>query len=317
MIGPLMLDLPTPPTVPPPAQTQPSPPPPKPQPPAPGQTLQKQVEDILNGDNFDVPLVAEKPGVAPGAKSQAFLSTIPGVSTPGYPVNTPPELMTLDDITDVVYATLKGVSTKPGTRADVYSAVLKAYQDKMDEHEKSRWQFVISMLYTPQYFLWANQTLPSLWQNGYQLTAGATQRFHRYGEGGFEQSFLLQLSGSSFAFDSPDWFQNLLAVYQAAYVAPLGHEFRFLGAPGWWSYLQGSVFAQIAAGVGSPGERKLYLGVLGQGAIGGQLALNIGWLSVIVNGQFVYGWLSPTVEPASRPLSVFGTQFGLGLGGQF
>ncbi|MGO9272167.1 MAG: hypothetical protein ACLQOO_18365 [Terriglobia bacterium] len=317
LIGPLRLELPTPPTLPQmSARAQPSPPPPKPQPPGSPQSLQKQVEDILNADNFDVPLVAKDSGGTPGPRSLAFFSFIPGASTVGYPVNTPPELITLDEITDYVYAELR-FGSKTLTRADVFSAVLKAYEDKLSEHEQSRWQFVISMLYTPQYFFWANQTLPSSWQNGYQMTLGGTQRFHRYGEAGFEQSFLLQLSGSSFAFDSPDWFQNLLAVYQAAYVAPLGREFRFLGAPGLWSYLQGSIFTQVAAGVGSPGERKLYLGFMGQGAIGGQIALNIGWLQIVVNDQFVYGWLSPTVEPKSRPLSTFGNQWGLGLGGQW
>jgi hypothetical protein len=316
LIGPLRLELPTPPTPPQPlAQTQPSPPP-KPQPPGPPQSLQKQVEDILNGDNFDVPLVAEDSDGTPTPKSHAFFSYIPGVSGVGYPINTPPELITLDEITDIVYAELR-FGSKTLNRAEVLSAVLKAYQDKMSEHEKSRWQFVVSMLYTPQYFFWANQPLPSPYQNGYQVTLGANQRVHRYGKAGFEQSFLLQLSGSSFAFDTPDWFQNLLAVYQAAYVTPLGHEFRFLGAPGWWSYFQGSIFTQVAAGVGSPGERTLYLGFMGQGAIGGQFALNIGWLQIIVNDQMVYSWLSPTVEPKSRPLSTFGNQFGIGFGGQW
>jgi len=317
LIGPLRLELPTPPTVPvAPAQTPPSPLPPQPPPPAPPQGLQKQVEDILNADNFDVPLVAEDSGDGPGPKSHAFFSWVPGVSTVGYPVNTPPDLITLDDVAGIVYGMLSP-GNKNLNRSDVLAAVVQAYKDKMSEHENSRWQFVISMLYTPQYFFWSNQTLPSLWLNGYQFTLGGTQRFHRYGEAGIEQSFLLQLSGSSFSFDSPDWFQNLLAVYQAAYVATLGHEFRFLGAPGLWSYLQGSIFAQVAAGVGSPGERTLYLGFMGQGAIGGQLALNIGWLQIIINDQVVYSWLSPTVEPKSRPLVTFGNQFGIGFGGQF
>jgi hypothetical protein len=317
LIGPLRLEMPPPPTL---AQmlakAPPSPLPLRPQPPGPQQSLQKQVEDILNGDNFDVPLVAKDSDGPPGPKSLAFFSYVSGASVVGYPVKTQPYLITLDDITGYVCAELRSGSST-FTRADVLAAVLKTYQDKMSEHEQSRWQFVISMLYTPQYFFWSNQTLPSSWQNGYQFTLGGTQRFHRYGEAGFEQSFLLQLSGSSFALDSPDWFQNLLAVYQAAYVAPLGREFRFPGAAGWWSYLQGSIFAQVAAGVGSPGERTLYLGFMGQGALGGQLALNISWLSIIVNGQGVYGWLSPTVEPKSRPLSTFGAQFGFGVGAQF
>jgi hypothetical protein len=301
------------------AQSQSSPPaPPKPQPPppAPAGNLQKQVDTILKADNFDIPLVPQDEDKTPGPKSRAFFSTVPGVSGIGYPVNTPPELMTLDDITDVVFDELR-FGSKTLQRSEVLSSVLKSYKDKQREHEESHWQFVLSTLYTPQYFFWSNQSLPSPWQNGYQLTLGENYRMHRYGEAGWEHSFLLQLSGSTFNFDSPDWFQNLLAVYQAAYVAPLGHEFRFLGVPGLWAYLQGSVFAQVAAGTGSPGEKKLYLGFMAQGALGGQLALNIGWLQIIVNDQVVQSWLSPTGEPNSRPLSTLGNQFGVGLGGQW
>ena len=316
LIGPLTLNLPTPPTLPQPT-TPPvvTPPPPNPQP-TPPASLQKQVRDILDADNFDVPLVPQDVDKTPGPKSRAFFSTIPGVSGLGYPINAPAELMTLDAITDVVYDMLR-FGSKTLTRADVLAEVVEAYRDKYREHEQSRWQFVISTLYAPQYFFWSNQAPPSPWQQGYQLTLGANYRAHRYGEAGWEHSLLLQLSGSSFSFDHPDWFQNLLAVYQAAYVAPLGSEFRFLGAPGLWSYLQGSVFAQVAAGVGSPGERKLFLGFMGQGALGGQLALNIGWLQIIVNDQIVYSWLSPTVEANSRPISILGNQFGIGAGGQF
>jgi len=56
---------------------------------------------------------------------------------------------------------------------------------------------------------------------------------------------------------------------------------------------------------------------MGQGAIGGQLALNIGWLQIIVNDQLVYSWLSPTAEPMFRPLSTFGNQAGIGIVGQW
>ncbi|HLW78123.1 MAG TPA: hypothetical protein VKU44_00855 [Terriglobia bacterium] len=313
----MRLELPTPP--PPPAQTQPTPPPPKPQPPPPPPPgppgpLQKQVADYLDGANFDVMLV--DPESTPGPKTLAFFSTIVGVDFVGVPVKTPPQKMTLDDITSIVYSTLK-LTVANLNRNDVFNAVLQAYKDKLADHESSKWQFVISMLYTPQYFFWSNQALPSPWQNGYQVTLGETYQSHPFGVAGFEHSILLQLSGSSFSFDQPDWFQNLLAVYQGAYVAPLGREFQFLGMPGVWSYLQGSVFAQVAAGTGSPGEKKLYLGFMAQGAVGGQLALNIGWLQIIVNDQFVYSWLSPTVEPHSRPLVTFGNQLGFGLGGQF
>lgn len=311
LIGPLRLELPTPPVLP---QVTTPPPVPTPPSPAPAKTLQDRVNDVLEGWNFDVPLVQPDQPATAGPKSRAFLSWFPGAQTIGYPLSIPTSLITLDDITDSVYGQLRSEFPN-STRADVFNAVLQKYKDKLHENEKRPVSLVVSFVYSPQQFFWSNRSLPSLWQNGYQATVGLTGRNHRYGEAGFEQSFMLQLSGSSFGFDSPDWFQNLLLVYQAAYVAPLGREFLFLGAPGWWSNVQGSVFTQVAAGIGSPGERTLYLGFMGQGAIGGQIALNIGRLQFIVNDQIVYSWLSPTVEPGSRPLSILGNQFGIGIGG--
>jgi hypothetical protein len=313
LIGPLRLELPSPPVLSPPMSRRAVP---NPQPSAPTKSLEGRVKEILDGWNFDVPLVRPDRAQIAGPKSRAFVSWLPGASIVGYPLQLPTELLTLDDITDTLYAQLR--SEFPTlSRADVLKVVVQAYKEKLDSHEKRPVTLIVSLVYSPQQFFWSNQHLPSLWQNGYQASVGLNRRYHLYGWAGFEQSFLLQLSGSSLSLDSPDWFQNLLAVYQAAYVAPLGREFLFLGAPGWWSNVQGSVFAQLAAGVGSPGERNLYLGIMGQAAVGGQIAINIGWLQFIVNDQVVYSWLSPTVEPGSRPLSIFGNQFGIGVGGSW
>jgi hypothetical protein len=87
-------------------------------------------------------------------------------------------------------------------------------------------------------------------------------------------------------------------------------------------YLQGSVFAQLASGLGtnwdtSAGNRQMNLGFLFQPSSGGQLTLNIGWLQVIVQGSVVYSWLSPFAQPASKPTSSWGVQGGIGVGGQF
>ncbi|HUI40345.1 MAG TPA: hypothetical protein VL523_00100 [Terriglobia bacterium] len=320
LIGPLQLVMPPPPTFQQSsAQTQSGPPPKlQPPPPPPQGSLQQQVKTILEADNFDVPLVVDDADKAAGPKSRCFFSTIPGVSVLGYPVNTPPELTTLDAVTDVVYHQLVAGS-KNLKREDVLAAVSKVYLDKLKENEDRRWQFVISMLYAPQVFFWSNQTIPSYWQNGYQLTLGANYRGHPYGKAGWEHGLLLQLSGSSFNLTDPDWFQNALAVYQAAYVAPLGHEFRFLGAPGLWANLQGSIFGQVAAGTGSSGENTVHLGFMAQVAGGGQIALNIGWLQIVVNDQIVQSWVVPVpvIGTSFRPLSTLGNQFGLGIGGQF
>jgi hypothetical protein len=200
-------------------------------------------------------------------------------------------------------------------------AVWQAYQDKLAEHEKDKWQLQIQMLYTPQYALWTSQPQSSRWQHNLQLALGENLRLHRYGVGGLETTF--QVSGSFFNLgsDNTDWFQNALLSAQASYVSPIGHEFRFLGIPNTWAYLQGSVFAQIAAGAGGSwdtdqsGQRHVYLGYLVQPSAGGQLTLNIGWVQVIVQGSVVYSWMSSTNQPESRPTSLWGLQGGLGLGG--
>jgi hypothetical protein len=223
--------------------TQANAPPAQPQqpatPPQPQKTLQKQVEEILDAAHFDLPLVADQ--------KRAFFNYM---------------LISLDQITDYIHESLPKAN-----RADIWSAVWQAYRAKQIEAEQQHWSFIVQMLYTPQFTAWSSQPLQpqqSRWQNPLQLSLGGNYRAHWYGEAGWEHT--LQANGSFFNLgsDNLDWFQNLTGSYQASYVSPLGHEFRFLGFPTLWAYLQGSVFAQIAAGLGTnydkdaDGKRQVY-----------------------------------------------------------
>jgi hypothetical protein len=297
LIGPLRLDLPTPPQV---QQPPPTPQPPQPQPPPPPPaTLRERVNAMLTKANFDIPLVIDN--------KRAFFN------------NT---LFTLDQITDFLFEDLHQ-ATPDLRRMDIWSEVWQAYRAKQIEHEQSQWQWVVQVLYTPQYTLLATQKPSSPWLNSLQASVGRNYRAHWYGDSGFEHT--LQLSGSFFNLgaDNPDWFQNLLGSYQISYVSPLTGEFLFLGVPDWRTYLQGSVFAQIAAGLGanwdqnSDGRRTAYLGLLVQASGGGQVALSIGWLQIILQGSAVYSWFSPTVQPHSRSMGSLGGQGGIGIGGNF
>jgi hypothetical protein len=311
LVGPLRLDLPTPPQLPqpsgpqqartPPPPPQPAPPivPPPPPPPPPTASLREKVNAMLDRANFDIPLVADN--------KRAFFNNY---------------LISLDQITDIIFEDLHQGSPDL-KRADVWSEVWQAYQRKIVEHEQSHWQWVFQVLYTPQYTLWATQPPPSPWMNSLQVAIGRNYRAHWYGQPGFEHT--LQLNGSFFNLgaDNLDWFQNVLLSYQLSYTSPLGREFRLFGVPDWWAYLQGSVFGQVAAGMGAnwdqnaAGARTAYLGLLVQATGGGQLSLNIGWLQILLQGAAVYSWLSPTVQPHSRAMGSFGGQAGLGLGAQF
>jgi len=256
---------------------------------------------MLDAANFDVPLVHDP------KQTRAFFNNM---------------LITLDQITDYIYEDLH--QSSPGLkRSDVWSEVWQDYSAKQIEHEQQPWQVVIQALYTPQYNFWSSQRQASPWQNSFQLSLGANHRSHLYGDSGWEQT--LQVNGSFFNAGSGnlDWFQNALLSYQASYVSPLGHEFRFLGVPDLWGYLQGSVFAQIAAGAGTnwdtdaSGRRQVYVGFLVQPSVGGQLSLNVGAMQIIVQGSVVYSWLSSTNESGSKPSSSWGGQLGLGIGAQF
>jgi hypothetical protein len=299
----LPLDLPAPPQ-PQPAQEQKSPvppPPPTAAPASPPPPIKDRVKERLDANDFDLPMVVDD--------THAFLSG---------------RRLTLDEITDELtdeFPDTNKPDVRASVRAEVWLAVQQAYQQKRTEHEKDVWQLQVQLLYTPQYALWTSQPQSSPWQHNLQLSLGANRRLHRYGVAGLETT--LQVSGSFFSLgsDNPDWFQNALLAGQASYVSPIGHEFRLLGIANAWSYLQGSVFAQLAAGAGGSwntdpsGKRQVYLGFLVQPSAGGQLTLNIGWLQVIAQGAVVYSWQSATTQPESRPSSLWGLQGGLGVGG--
>jgi hypothetical protein len=233
-------------------------------------------------------------------------------------------LTDLDDITQMVVESLSpsllaewGLA-RP-TRDAVRAAVTQAYEDKLKEKEKEKITVISQMQYAPTLLFWASHPPPSPWQNAWQLSAGLNYRNHRYGGAGLEQSLQLQLTGSSFDVGSAnDWFQNLLLVYQAAYVAPLGRDFSILGQGGWSATI--NILAQVAAGVGNPGEKELYLGWMVQGSAGAQLVLSLAWMQFILGGQVVGSFLStsgPIPEPNSRPQGNVGLQPYIGVGLSF
>jgi hypothetical protein len=270
----------------------PSPPPKQPETqPAPGPTTLKQrVNDILDRNSFDVPLIRD--GV------HAFYQN---------------NRHTLDEITDYVTELIPGAK-----RSDVWSEVWQAYGAK-EQKADSGIQVVIQALYTPAYIFRATQPQALGWQQGAQISVGLNLPRHDPGFRGVEHT--LQLSGSlaNLDFGSEGWFQNALASYQFSYVLPFQPEYK-IDDSSWAPWLQGSVFGQIAAGVGTnqdPTDRKVYYGLMLQPSAGGQITLNIWKLQVIAQGALVYSWLSPTNQPGSQPTSTLGGQFGLGLGGQF
>lgn len=324
VIGPLHLELPTPPPQPAKTQSAPPPTPPKPPtPPGPPQDLTKLIKGLLEKGNFDVPGVLTEAEAATDASpdSRAFFSYVVGRNEGAISGDAPQEMTTVDNVAGEVYHEL--LLNHPTLKRDyVVSVVLQVYKDKLKEARDKHWQFNLSLFATPTYFYWANQSMPSPWQNGWQLTpAGATYQAHAYGRPGFEHQLSLQVGVSSLDPTTPDWFQNALAVYQLAYVSPLGREFRFPGASGLWAYLSGSVFAQVAAGVGRSGGNTVYLGLMTQEVLGGMLALNIGHLSIYLGAQNIYNYVTPIpflhYSTGARPFSAFGGQGFLGVGGSF
>jgi hypothetical protein len=256
--------------------------------------VSEQVAKILDDHHFDLPLVMDE--------KHAFFDY---------------QHYTLDEIVQRVQALLPQANW-----AEVQSAVSKAYAAKKQEAEAKKWQVVIQVLYTPQLTLWASQPSPLIQQN-LQFSLGLNQQRHPYGRKGWEET--VQLSGTFFNLggEGLDWFQNSLLSYQLSYVAPLGHDFRLFGHHRLWANLQGSVFAQVAAGLGSSwdqgsdGQRRLNLGFLLQPSAGGQLTLNVSVVQIVIQGSLVYSVLSPTSQPGSVWTHSVGVQGGAGLGLQF
>jgi hypothetical protein len=282
----------------------------------PEEDVRTRVRNWLEHADFDVPAVAEPEATGTGARHVWISSvrrTLDAVT---------------DEVTDDVGQMMPGVFKKAKRtdawvhlRTEVWTHVWQYYNEKLREAENGRWQFVTTFLYTPQKNFYSNQPGPNPWQRSLQGTAGGNYRLHPAGANGLE----VQAAGSVSLFDfhkkpiSDYVFQNALASVQLQQVWNLGNDFRIL--PGTSALFQASIFANIAAGVGSSyggaENNKLYVGFLVQPSVGGQVNFNVGWFQVIAQGAVVYSYLSKTSEKGSTPSSSAGGQFGLGFGGQF
>jgi hypothetical protein len=266
--------------------------------------LKTRVRDWLDSEKFGLPLVLDTGGGAP-EKWHAIYGE---------------QRWTLEQIRDDTWSVLS--QTDPEIkRGDVWQYVYQYYQEKERGLDSSSWQWVVQSLYTPSYTLWSSQPIGgSRWQNPLQATLGTTYAAHEQGCGGLEHQFSVTGSFLNLGSGQLDWFQNALAQYQLSAVTPLGKDFRVGDT---WSYVQGSIYAQLAAGVGTSrvtppgGERKAYVGFLFQPGAGGQITVNIGWFQLIVQGTVVYSYFSKTQEAASKPTHTLGFQPGVGIGGQF
>jgi len=292
---------------------QPSPPQPaqqtaqQPAPPA-TQDLRTRVRGWLDREQFALPIVADSQSTPNGRLRAVYggqMSTLDQITT---------------DTTDVLHQTDASVD-----RPDVWMQVWQYYNEKKREAELSHWQTIIQILYTPQYTLATNSPGGSPWQHGLQFSAGRNLRFHQAGASGFELT--LQGSLSLFNFGTGplatggDIFQNLTGAAQLQYVGNLGNDFRL--PTGQWANVQASIFAQLAAGLGTNwtdvpmSSRTVYVGFLAQPSVGGQVNLNIGSFQVILNGALVGSFLSPTTQTGSSWTNSVGVQGGAGFGGQF
>jgi Domain of unknown function (DUF4157) len=282
----------------------------------PEEDVRSRVRGWLDHADFDLPSVAEPDATAAGGRHVWIASVRRTLD------------WLADQVTDDVGQMMPGVFKK-GKRTDgwvhlrteVWTQVWQYYNEKLREAESSRWQLVTTFLYTPQKNFYSNPAGPSPWQHSLQGTGGANYRLHAAGASGGE----VQVAGSISLFDfhkkpiSDYVFQNALASVQLQHVWNLGNDFRIM--PGTSALFQASIFANIAAGVGSSyggaEKNKLYIGFLAQPSLGGQVNFNIGWFQVIAQGAVVYSYLSSTSEKGSTPSSSAGAQFGLGIGGQF
>jgi hypothetical protein len=286
----------------------------KPEDKKPEEDLRTRVRKWLDDGDFDVPAVAEPERT--GA-SHVWISSIRRTLD-----------SVADEVTDDVGQMMPGVFKK-GKRTDkwvdlrveVWTHVWKYYNEKLFDAEKQTWQLVTTFLYTPQKNFYSNPPGPNPWQHSLQGTLGETGRFHPAGASGFE----LQLAGSVSLFDfhkkpiSDFVFQNALVSAQLQHVWNLGNDFRF--ASGTSELFQASIFANIAAGVGSSYggamNNKLFLGILVQPTVGGQVNFNIGTVQIVAQGALVYSHLNSTIEKGSSPSSSTGVQLGLGVGKTF
>ncbi len=265
--------------------------------------LKTRVREWLDNQKFDLPLVVDMKG-----------------SPEKWKVKYGDQLWTLERVRDEVWDVLAQVT--PGIkRGDVWQHVYQYYQEKVKDADSSSWQAVVQALYTPSYTLASSQpTSGSRWANPLQLTLGANNAKHKQGFGGLEIQYALTGSFLNVGSGKADWFQNALGQIQFSAVSPLGGNFQ-LGSS--WSYVQGSIYAQLAAGIGTNwdtppgGQRKAYFGFLLQPGVGGQITVNIDWFQIIVQGTVVYSYFSKTKEADSHSTRTLGIQPGVGFGGSF
>jgi len=272
------------------------------------QDLRSRVRAWLDTENFGLPIVADSASTASGARRAYYggqMSTLDQITT---------------DTTNVLHQTDATVE-----RPNVWMQVWQYYNEKRREAELTRWQTIVQFLYTPQYTLATSAPGGSPWQHGFQFSAGRNFRFHQAGSSGLE----LTLQGSLALFNfgtgpsatAADIFQNLTGAAQLQYVWNLGNEFQL--PTGQWANVQASLFGQLAGGLGTNwvdipmASRTVFVGLLLQPSVGGQVNLNIGSFQVILNGSIVGSFLSPTTQRGSSWTSAVGFQGGIGVGGQF
>ncbi|QEC78002.1 eCIS core domain-containing protein [Mucilaginibacter ginsenosidivorax] len=269
-------------------------------------TMKDKVRAWLDSRNFDIPAAAEK-DIKSKEDARVHYKT---------------RLWTVENVADDVLIQL---NLTQKDKAEVLKEVKDYYEEKKNEAEGKNWSLVAQLLYTPQYTLATNQPGGSPAQHSTQLSIGGNRRYHLAGTQGFEMTYQGSLSlfnfGTGTKSTAADIFQNLMFAVQPQYVWNLGKDFH-IPHTDQWANVQASIFAQLAAGVGSNwtdegATRKVYLGFLVQPAAGGQVNLNISWFQVILNGQLVGSFLSPTYQPKSEWTKSLGVQAGVGVGGQF
>lgn len=198
------------------------------------------------------------------------------------------QLLTLDEITD---RTLSALEIKLGeipeaSRANIFKYV-QNYYEACKKNLTSDWQWTIQIGHNPQVPFWASRPQPpgtlGYWQQGQQATLG-----YQSAQVGWIHT--VQLAGS--ILDAKPIFSNVLASYQFSYARMLGNPIFASGPADNWSYLLGTVFAQVGVGAGNnSGDNSVHLGLMAQTQAGGQISLAIWKLQVIVQGAVVYSLL--------------------------
>ena len=198
------------------------------------------------------------------------------------------ELLTLDEIAD---RTLTDLEIKVGDipeagRANVLKYV-QNYYETCKKNVSSDWQWNIQIGHAPQIPFWASRPQPpgtlGYWHQGQQAALG-----YQSAQVGWIHTFQATAS----ILDTSPVFSNVLASYQVSYARMLGNPIFASGPAENWTYLIGSVFAQVGVGAGNnSGDNSIHLGLMAQTQAGGQISLSIWKLQVIAQGALVYSFL--------------------------